>query len=207
MLLVFGFSAQAYGTVLVYNLYGAVQTVDTVANDGDTKVVMGYMVMDVNETSGTAEGSSVVLYGREGWQNRIYVIYDDVVNYAEYGNHVAVMIDTGTGNSIILTGRIRTVNIGPRRQPLRLEAANSLSGAMSLKGGQLFDLSESLVGAGAMQASLNEQLTRTVYASPDGVAEAADVILTNLEARGYQYLAADEEPPTPDEPDGGDVPN
>jgi hypothetical protein len=206
MLLVLWISAQAYGNVLVYNLYGVVQTVDTAANDGDTKVVMGYMVMDVNETSGTADESSVVLYGSAGWRNRVYVIYDDVVNFAKYGSHVAVMIDTGTGNSIILTGRIRTVNIGPRRQPLRLEAANSLSGAMSLQWGTLFDLDELLVGAGAMQASLNEQLTRTAITSAAGLDATADAILANLEARGYQYLAADDEP-TPDEPDGGDVPN
>lgn len=204
MLLVLGLSAQAYGNVLVYDLFGAVQTVDTAANNGDTKVVLGYLVMDVNEVSGTADESSVVLYGSAGRRNRVYTVYDDVVNLAKYGNFVAVMIDTGTGNSIILTGRIRALNIGSRRAPLRLEAASALSGAISLQWGQLFVLSESLIGAGAMQASLNNQLTRTAYSSPDGVAETVDSILTNLEARGYHELAEDEEPTIPDEPgDGG----
>jgi hypothetical protein len=209
MLLVLWISAQAYGNVLVYNLYGSVQTVDTAANAGDTKVVLGYMVMDVNVVSGTADESSVVLYGRAGRRNRVYTIYDDVVNLAKYGNFVTVMIDTGTGNSIIMTGRIRALNIGSRRAPFRLDAASALSGAMSLQGGQLFDLSESLIGAGAMQASLNNQLTRTAYSSPDGVAEAVDSILTNLEARGYHDIVEDEEPTIPDEPgdDGGALPS
>lgn len=212
MLLVLGLSAQAYGNVLVYNLYGSVQTVDTAANEGDTKVVLGYLVMDVNAVSGTADESSVVLYGREGRRNRVYTIYDDVVNLAKYGNNVAVMIDTGTHNSIIMTGRIRALNIGTRRAPFRLDAASALSGAMSLQWGQLFDLSESLVGAGAMQASLNNQLTRTAYSSPDGVTETIDSILTNLEARGYHELVEEEEPTIPDEPGddeqpGDDMPN
>jgi len=203
MLLALGLGAQAYGNVLVYNLYGAVQTVDTVANAGGTKVVLGYLVVDVNDTSGLADASAVVLYGNAGWRNRVYVVCDDVVNYAEYGNNAAVMIDTGTGSTIILTGRIRTVNIGLRRQTLRITAANSLSGAMSLQYSTLFNLDESLIGAGAMQASLNEQLTRAAIMSAAGLDDTADSILTNLEARGYRSLAGDEEPP-PEEPTDGE---
>jgi len=136
--------------------------------------------MDVNDVTGAADESSVVLYGR---RNRIYVVYDNVVNLAKYGNFVAVTIDTGTANTIILTGRIRTVNVGPRRQPLRIAAAASLAGAMSLQAGQLFDPDELLVGAGAMQAVLNNLLTRTAYSSPDGLNETLDTVLTNLEER------------------------
>jgi len=203
ILLVLAWGAQAYGNVLVYNLFGVAQTVDTASDDGDTKLVTGYMVLDVNNVSATADASSIILYGRER-RSRVYTIYDDVVNLTKYGDYIAVMIDTGTGNTIVLTGRIRTVRIGAWRRGLVLQAANSLSGAISFKWGTLFDLDESLVGAGAMQASLNNQLTRNNYSSPDGVEEAVDAILTNLEARGYQYLSQDEEPPVPDEPDDGE---
>lgn len=198
ILFVLGLSTGAYGDVLVYNLYGVAQTVDTVSNDGDTKVIRGYMVLDVNEESSSADASYVVFYGRNG-RSRIYTFYEDIVVLTKYGNYLSVMMDTGTGNSVILTGRIGTVRIGPRRQRLRLNAANSLSGAISLQWSTLFDLDESLVGAGALRAYLNQQLTRNVYASPDGLEEAVDDVLANLEARGYQYLSPDDEGPPDDE--------
>ncbi len=192
VLLVLGLSAQAYGYVLVYNLYGMVQTVDTAANDGDMKVVLGYMVLDVDAVSGTAEESSVVLYGRQG-RNRIYTINDNIVNLAKYGNCVTVMAETGFGGSFILTGRVTRGN----GLAERLGAAGSLTGAMSLQWGVLFDPNESLVGAGAMQAMLNNPMTRTANSSPDRFAETVDSIIANLEASGYQELVEEEpeEPP------------
>ena len=195
MLLVSGLGAQSYGAVLVYNMFGMVQTVDTAANDGDTQMVNGFLVMDVNEETGAAEASSLVLYGRAGWQNKVYTIYDDVVSLTEYGNFVAVTIDTGNGDSIILTGRIRTRGRG-NELAASLGAASSLSGAMSLQEGRLFEVNESLVGAGAMQASLNNRMTRTANVSPDLFGETVDSIIANLEARGFQVLM-EEEPQMP----------
>jgi hypothetical protein len=194
VLLVLGVNAQAYGYVLVYNLYGMVHTVDTAANNGDMKVVLGYMVLDVDAVSGTAEASSVVLYGRQG-RNRVYTVNDDIVNYAKYGSYITVMMDTGLGKSFILTGRItRSTGLAEK-----LGAAGSFTGAMSLQWGQLYDPNESLVGAGAMQAMLNNPMTRNANSSPDRFDETVDSIIANLEASGYQELAEEE----PDEPPPG----
>ncbi len=197
MLLVLGVSTQAYGYVLVYNLFGAVPTVDTETDTGDTKFVNGVMILNIDEETGACEESSIVLYGREGWRSRVYTIYDDIVELARYGNYVTVMADTGTGDNIILTGRTSARTMG---LPSRVRAANSLSGGISLEWGQLFDLEESLVGAGAMQARLDRWRTRSAnFSSADGIDETVDSVIASLESRGYQFLGEEEEPPD-DEP-------
>jgi hypothetical protein len=191
VLLVLGVSAQAYGYVLVYNLYGAVHTVDTAADQSNLKIVVGYMVLDVDTVTGTAEASSVIFYGGQR-RGGVYTVNDDIVNLAKYGSYVTVMMDTGLGNSFVLTGRISTRGNGLAE---RLGEAGSLIGAMSLKWAMLFDPNESLVGAGAMQAMLNNPMTRTANSSADRFAQTVDSIIANLEAMGYQELAEEEPPP------------
>jgi hypothetical protein len=194
MLAALGISAQAYGYVLVYNVFGMVQAVDTADNSRDLKTVNGFIVLNVNETDGTVDESSVVLYGREGWRNRIFTVTDDAVVLTPYGNSIVLMVDTGMGNEIIMTGRARNTNIGLAG---RTSAAPTLEGGMSLVGGQLFDLNEWLVGAGAMQAMLNNWLTRNANQTAITVDEAVDSILTNLESRGFVQLVDEVEPPLP----------
>jgi hypothetical protein len=192
VLMVLGISAQANGYVLVYNLFGVVQGVDTAASERAVKIVNGFAVVSINETDGTVDGSNLVLYGREGWRNRLYKLHADAVNLATYGNFTTMIIEAGNGNTIVLTGRIRARNIGLAG----MEAASPmLSGVMTLQWGQLFDLNESLVGSGEMAATLNNFMTRSANAAATDVDAVADSIIMSLEARGYSILDQDEGPP------------
>jgi len=197
VLMALGVCAQADAFVLVYNAFGFVQAVDTASNDQDLKMVNGYIVLNINETDGTADESSVVLFGRVGWRNRVFTVTDDAVVFTPFGNFVTLAADTGAGSKIILTGRLRSRNVG---LAARVAAATVLDGAITFEEAQLFDLEESLVGAGAMQAILNNFLTRNANVSANTVDEVVDAILTNLEARGFQELVEEEDPEDPPVP-------
>jgi hypothetical protein len=182
--------AQTYGYVLVYNLFGMVEAVDTLAEDRDVKFVNGFIVMEFNEAEGIAEESCLVLFGRED-RNRLYSAYDNPVNLAVYGNYVTSIIEAGAGNTIVMTGRMRARNVG---NPQRENAATILNGAMTLQWGELFDLEESLVGAGSMQATLNDWLTRNANSTGAEVGDMVYSILETLEARGYEPVEEEDEP-------------
>jgi hypothetical protein len=194
MMAVLGITAQANAYVLVYTLLGNVQAVDIAANDQVTQMLNGYIVLNVNEADGTVDDSSMVLFGREGWRNRYYSIDDYAVNFTTYGNYVTLVAGNGQGNIIILTGRLRSTNVGAAA---RQQAATNLNGAMTLEYGQLFDFNASLTGAGAMQATLNNWLTRSVNSSGGTVDDVLDSIISNLESRGFQLIGDQEEPPMP----------
>jgi hypothetical protein len=194
MTAVLSITAQANAYVLVYNLFGNVQAVDTAANDQVTQLLSGYIVMNINETDGIVDDSSVILYGRQDWRNRFYTIDDNIVSFTTYGNYVTLVAGNGQGNLIILTGRIRSANIGAAT---RQQAATNLSGAMTLEYGQLFDVDALLTGGGDMQAMLNNWLTRNANSSGNTIDEVVDSILSNLESRGFQQAGDQEEIPLP----------
>jgi hypothetical protein len=194
MIAVLSITAQANAYVLVYNLFGNVQAVDTAANDQVKQMLSGYIVMTINDADGIVDDSSVILYGRQGWQNRFYTIDDDIVSFTTYGNYAVLIAGNGQGNVIILTGRLRSANIGAAT---RQRAAASLSGAMTLEYGQLFDTNELLTGGGAMQATLNNWLTRIANSSDTAFGDLVDSILTNLESRGFQQTENQEDVPLP----------
>jgi hypothetical protein len=191
---VLGISAQANAYVLVYNLFGTVQAVDTAANGQVTQFLNGYIVMNINDTEGTVDGSSVILYGRQGWNNKFYTIDDDIVNFTAYGNFVTLIVDDGLSNRIVLTGRLRNANVGAAT---REKVADPLSGAMTLQNGQIFNLDQSLIGAGAMQAILNGRLTRSVNTSGTAFDDVVNSILSNLESRGFQWVDNQADPGMP----------
>ncbi len=205
MTAVLSITAQANAYVLVYNLFGNVQAVDTAANEQVTQLLSGYIVMNINETDGTVDDSSVILYGRQGWRNRYYTIDDNIVSFSTYGDYVTLVADNGQGNLIILTGRLRGTNISAST---RQQVAGSLSGAMTLQDGQLFDANALLTGAGAVQATLNNLFTRSANASGDTLDDVLDSIISNLEWRGFQQAGDEAEPPVPGDPppDDGDEP-
>ncbi|MGA2094051.1 MAG: hypothetical protein ABSH16_11710 [Sedimentisphaerales bacterium] len=193
MMVVLGITAQANAYVLVYNLFGMVQAVDTAANGQVTQLLSGYIVLNINETDGTVDDSSIILYGRQGWRSRFYTVADDIVNFTTYGNFVTLIADNGQGDRIILTGRLRGANIGASA---RQRVADPLSGAMTLQNGQLFDANASLTGAGAMQANLNTWLTRNANSSATAFGDVVNSIISNLESRGFQPVE-ESEPPVP----------
>jgi len=192
MLVVMSISARAYGFVAVYNAFGILQAIDTATDSRDLKIVNGFIVLDINEAEGTAVESSVVLFGREGWQSRIFTVSPDAADLATFGNFVTLTIDTGTGNTIILTGRTVSRNVG---LSARVLAAVYLDGGIMLEDGQLFNPDETLVGAGAMEAILNNSLTRNANRTALTVAEVVDAIIAKLEARGFVQLAGEVSPP------------
>jgi hypothetical protein len=194
MIAVLSITAQANAYVLVYNLFGNVQAVDTAANDQVKQMLSGYIVMNINDADGIVDDSSVILYGRQGWQNRFYTIDDDIVSFTTYGNYAVLIAGNGQGNVIILTGRLRSANIGAAT---RQRAAASLSGAMTLEYGQLFDTNDLLTGGGAMQATLNNWLTRIANSSDTVFDDLVDSILSYLESRDFQQVGDQEEPPLP----------
>jgi hypothetical protein len=168
-----------------------VQAVDTLAEDSETKFVNGFLVMEFNEADGIAEESCLVLFGREGRNTRLYTVYDNTVNLAVYGNYATAIIEAGTGSTIVMTGRMRARNVG---NPQRENAATILNGAMTLQWGQLFDIEESLIGSGSMQATLNDWLTRNANSTGAEVGDMVYSIIETLEARGYEPVVEEEEP-------------
>jgi len=217
LLLLLGFGTQAYGYVLVYRLYGTVQTVDTVSEDGDSKYLNGYMVLNIDDETGACEESSVILYARERWTDRVYTIFNDFIELKTYGDYATVMGNTGTGNSIILTGRTSRRNMGI---PRMASAARTLSGGIAFEWGQLFDPDELLVGAGALQGRLDNWSTWVSNSSDEGFYESVNSILDDLESRRYKFVGTeeppadeppadeppDEEPPEEEPPDDGPMP-
>jgi hypothetical protein len=194
MTAVLSITAQANAYVLVYSLFGNVQAVDTAANDQVTQMLSGYIVLNVNDADGIVDDSSIILYGRQGWQNRFYTIDDDIVSFTTYGNYAVLIAGNGQGNIIILTGQLRSSNIG---SATRQQVATNLSGAMTLEYGQLFDANELLTGGGAMRATLNSWLTRSANYSDAGFDDLVDSILSYLESRGFQQTEDQEDVPLP----------
>jgi len=192
MIAVLSITAQANAYVLVYNLFGNVQAVDTAANDQVTQWLSGYIVLNVNDADGIVDDSSVILYGRQGRQDRFYAIDDDIVSLTTYGKYAVLVAGNGQGNVIILTGRLRSSNIG---DATRQQVAASLSGAMTMEYGQLFDTNELLTGGGTMRATLNRWLTRSANSSDTVFDDLVDSILSYLESRGYQQPEDQEVPP------------
>lgn len=196
MMVVLGISSQANAYVLVYNLFGMVQAVDTTASSQVTQLLNGYIVINVSDDDGTVTDSSVILYGRQGWNNKFYTVGDNIVNFTAYGNFVTLIADNGSGDKIILTGQLRNTNIGTSSRQL---IANMLNGAMTLQNGQLFDTNASLVGAGAIQATLNGWFTRGTNSASTAFGDVVNSITSNLESRGFQLVGNPVEPPPADD--------
>jgi hypothetical protein len=78
-----------------------------------------------------------------------------------------------------------------------ITAPNSLDGTIQLQGGYLLDLNQSLVGSGILSAILNNEQTARAIRNHLSVADVLDVILTQLESRGFAVVGGNEEPPQP----------
>jgi hypothetical protein len=182
---VLGVCSQSYGYVLVYDIWGQVKSVDTVANAMDRTTVRGKLVMDIDEAQGFATEATLVLYNRAWGGPGVYAVSESV-GITIYDNSVAAVMYTGwMGGEIIMTGSLgrmwgRNIGLADRKN-----VANALDGSIHLNGGKLFDPNKMLVGAGDMTAILNLQDTRDANRNADSVSAVVDGIISWLQGRGF----------------------
>jgi hypothetical protein len=189
--------SQSYGYVLSYDIWGLTKAVDTTTNTMERTGIFGKLVLNIDEEQGVATEGRLILYNRLRGAG-VYTV-SEAVNAAIYGNSLAALMDTSwMGGQIIMTGNINTnrrwrVDIGLAE---RKNIANSMDGSIHLNGGMLFDISESLVGAGTMAATLNLQATRAANINGDSVADVADGIISWLVGKGFTELTYEEPIPS-----------
>jgi hypothetical protein len=194
---VLGVCSQSYGYVLVYEIWGQVNAVDTPANTMNRSMVRGVLVMDIDEAQGFATEATLLLYNRAWGGQGLYTV-SDAVGINIYGNSIAAVMDTSwMGGQIIMTGSIGKMwgmNIGLAN---RKNVANTMDGSIHLNGGTLFDANDVLVGTGIMTARLNLQATRSANMSGNNVSAVVDEIISlRLKSRGFTEFVMEGETPS-----------
>ena len=194
MAAVLGVCSQSYGYVLVYDVWGQVQAVNTEANAIDRTMVRGSLVVDINETQGVATAGELVLFNRVWRGPGVYTV-SDTAGMTIYGNSVVAVIDTNApGGKIIMTGNTgrmfgRNIGLADRKN-----VANMLNGSIQLNGGILFDANESLVGGGNISATQDLWQTRNANMNTESVSNVVDGIITFLQSLGFTELTMIEPP-------------
>jgi hypothetical protein len=166
-------------------------------------MVLGTLVVDIDEAQGVATAGELVLFNRVWRGPGVYTV-SDKAGMTIYGNSVAAVIDTNsTGGKIIMTGSVgrmlgRNIGLADRKN-----VANMLNGSIQLNGGKLFDANEALVGGGDISATLDLWQTRNANMNGESVSDVVDGIINWLRAHGFTELTAAE---PPDDGGGGPMP-
>jgi hypothetical protein len=192
--------SQSYAYLLAYNLSGTVRAADVDSNDFVNTLVNGFLVIDINSEQGTLDGSSLVLFSKECKRchkeynraynetyrcDRFYTRYDDVVNLQTQSKVVEMIINAGSGTTLIFTGRLNNRNIGLADKE---SVASLLDGVISLQFGQLFDPNQSLIGGGEASGALNLCLTRRANESSEPLDDVVGAFIERLEEAGYEAV-------------------
>jgi hypothetical protein len=195
MLAVLGVCSQSYGYVLVYDVFGQVKAVDTVANTMNRTTVRGELVVDINEEQGIATEGTLVLYNRATRGQQGFYTVSEAVGITIYGNSVAAVMDTGwLGGQIIMTGGTKwNKNIGLLEKK---SIANMMDGSINFTGGMLFDANEALVGTGTIIAILNTQQTKAANRNGDSVSVVVDDIISWLQGLRFTEFVMNEPIPS-----------
>jgi len=195
LLLVMGMCSVSSADVLYYNVFGSTRSVDNLVEDFDRTAINGFLVMEIDEAAGAVIASTLVLYGRNGEEARVYQVFDEAVSLTVSGNAGAFVIFPSEGISIVLTGTLRDTRLNfSRRNPVSTYAAGTLEGSIQLLSGSLLDFDQVLVGSGNVMAILNYERTRDAVTNESPIDDVVNEIIERLESREYVPVTNYEEP-------------
>ncbi|MBN2019822.1 MAG: hypothetical protein JW749_06315 [Sedimentisphaerales bacterium] len=195
LLLLLGICSVSSADVLYYNVFGSARSVDNLVEGFDRTSINGFLVMEIDEAAGDVTASTLVLYGRDGQEARVYKVYDEAVSLNMSGSAAVFVMNPSEGVTLVLTGTLRNTRLSfSRRNSVTVYAAATLSGSIQLQWGSLLDINQLLMGEGSVMAFLNYAQTMNAVVNESTIDDVVNEIIQRLESRDYIPVPDEEEP-------------
>jgi hypothetical protein len=179
--------APSFGYILVYNAVNRVKAID---NDSSIIVgvsVKGYLIMDINGTTGDVCDSYWLVYGKDSTATKVYTVDWPNPQLTVYGRYQSVSTDgTGGGWSgwmVTVIGKMMSKDIGLGSNKL---VAYTMSVSFIVPDGGTIYGDQTLTGSGSIVLALNATKTK---AANQATAAIDDVLTDITDVLDATYLA------------------
>lgn len=180
--IILSFSVPSFGYILIYNTFGSIRAVDSIANTLSGVALRGYLILDINNADGEVNNIEWICYGKGAGGTKVYT---ESVPYAELqvsGKYQTLYVDVDAGWDITFLGRMSSKDIGMTDKKT---IAYTMSGSLAILDSTVLDATQLLRGGGTLVISLNSSKTQTANTGAEIFDDVITDIETTLESAGY----------------------